>query len=170
MSDERRIYMTKVAEHLKNTISNVVLDSWYDAKSKQEVICIPADKIRQIVTILKNELFFDMLIDIIAVDWKDRQDNRFELDYLFYNTKENTRVHLKLSISDNAHPTVETISDIHLAADWAERECYDMMGITFEGHRYLQRLLMWDDFEGHALRKDYPLGKRQAIPKTREVL
>lgn len=149
-------------DYIKKSLKNAVTENF--RQSGEEVIWVEAPKLREVVAILKNELGFDILLDIIAIDWSVIQQKRFQLDYLFYNTKENQRVHLKVSLLDNKNPEIETVSDLFGSADWAERECFDMMGIRFKNHPNLKRLLMWTEFEGHPLRKDYPLEKRQPIP------
>ena len=159
-----------VAQHLHLTLSDAIHDSFYDEKSNHEVIVLKPEQLRPIISILKTELFYDMLMDIASVDLGIEAIERFELIYLLYNTRENKRVCLKTILPDNKFPKIETVSDIFGAANWAEREAFDMMGIVFSGHPNLERLLMWDEFEGHPLRKDYPLDRRQPIPKTKELL
>lgn len=159
-----------VAQHLHLTLSDAIQDSFYDEKSNHEVIVLKPEQLRPIISILKTELFYDMLMDIVSVDLGIEAIERFELIYLLYNTRENKRVCLKTILPDNKFPKIETVSDIFGAANWAEREAFDMMGIVFSGHPNLERLLMWDEFEGHPLRKDYPLDRRQPIPKTKELL
>lgn len=155
-------------DYIKKSLKNAVTESF--RQSGEEVIWVEAPKLREVIAILKNELGFDILLDIIAIDWSVIQQKRFQLDYLFYNTKENQRVHLKVSLLDNKNPEIETVSDLFGSADWAERECFDMMGIRFKNHPNLKRLLMWTEFEGHPLRKDYPLEKRQPIPVLDKII
>lgn len=155
-------------DYIKKSLKNAVTESF--GQSGEEVILVEAPKLHEVVAILKNELGFDILLDIIAIDWWVTQQKRFQLDYLFYNTKENQRVHLKVTLPDNKNPEIETVSDLFGSADWAERECFDMMGIRFKNHPNLKRLLMWAEFEGYPLRKDYPLEKRQPIPVLDKIL
>jgi NADH/F420H2 dehydrogenase subunit C len=159
-----------VAKHLNLTLSDAIQESFYDEKSKHEVLVIKPELLRSVISIMKKELFYDMLMDIAAVDRGVEAIERFELIYLFYHSRENTRVCIKTILPDNKFPKIESLYDIFGAANWAEREAFDMMGIVFSGHPNLERLLMWDAFEGHPLRKDYPLDRRQAIPKTKELL
>lgn len=81
---------------------------------------------------------------------------RFEVVYLLLSLKYNHRLELKVRVPEG-DPVVDSVIDIWRAADWPEREVYDMFGIRFNGHPNLKRLLMWDEFEGYPLRKDYPL-------------
>lgn len=156
------------SEHLKKTFSEAVLHC--SENHGEEIIGIRADKLKETIRVLKRELSYDILMDIIAVDWKDKQDKRFELDYLFYSTKGKSRVRLKVTLENNDSPQIETVSDLYGSANWAERECWDLMGIRFLGHPKLKRILLWENFDGHPLRKDYPINKRQPIPMTEEIL
>jgi NADH-quinone oxidoreductase subunit C len=132
-------------------------------------VIAPKD-VRTMAKALQTKLGFDMLIDIIAIDWKGQKTPRFEVDYLFYSTTRNLRAHFKVALVDDLHPEVDSITDLYPAADWAEREIYDMMGINVRGHPNLRRILMWTGFEGHPLRKDYPINRRQPIPVLDDVI
>ena len=105
---------------------------------------------------LKNsELFiFDQLIDITAIDYPSRE-KRFELIYIFLSMKKNKRIILRTSIKENDN--LDSIINIFKASDWYERECYDLFGINFTNHPDLRRIMTDYNFEGHPLRKDFPL-------------
>ena len=162
--------MSSTINHINTTLPGVITESYVDEKSRQEVICAPASRLRDIVKILKDELKFDTLIDVVAIDWLGKKEKRFEMDYLFLKLSPCTRVHLKVALECNDKPQVDSIIDLYPAADWAEREAFDMMGIQIVGHPNLKRLLMWEEFEGHPLRKDYPINKRQPIPTVEKLL
>jgi len=104
---------------------------------------------------------YDMLIDICGVDYLGREP-RFEVVYHLNSLKTHHRVRLKAPVPEN-DPTIPTVTHLWKAANWFEREVYDLFGITFDGHPDLRRILTHDDFEGHALRKDYPVDKRQEL-------
>ncbi|MDT8286590.1 MAG: NADH-quinone oxidoreductase subunit C [Elusimicrobiales bacterium] len=108
---------------------------------------------------LKNELGFDFLMDLAGADYLPREP-RFEVVCHFYNSRTNRRLRLK-SLLPGAGPEIASLTGLWLSADWFEREAWDMYGIDFKGHPDLRRLLMYDSFEGHPLRKDYPLKGRQ---------
>ena len=114
------------------------------------------ENILQIFNELKdNELFsFDQLIDITAIDYPSRE-KRFEMIYIFLSMKKNKRIVLKTSINENE--SIESIIQIFKASDWYERECYDLFGIKFNNHPDLRRIMTDYNFEGHPLRKDFPL-------------
>ena len=99
-------------------------------------------------------LAFDQLIDITAVDYPSR-NLRFELVYIFLSLIKNIRLIIKIHL--NEEEGVESISSIHKAANWYERECYDLFGIEFFNHPDLRRIMTDYNFEGYPLRKDFPL-------------
>ena len=101
-------------------------------------------------------LGYNVLVDIGAVDYSP-QEPRFALFYIVYALVQNTRLRLKVLLP-GAEPVAPSISGIWPSANWPEREAFDMMGIGFEGHPDLRRILMPADWEGHPHRKDYPLG------------
>ncbi len=128
---------------------------------------IQPDKIVAVITWLKNEpgLEFNMLMDLFGVDYLPRQP-RFEVVYHLYSVSQNHRVWIKVQL-DGARPEVDSITSLYKAANWFEREVWDMFGIKFNGHPDLRRILMYDQFEGHPLRRDYPIDKRQPIVEPR---
>jgi len=87
---------------------------------------------------------------------------RFEVVYHFYSTVRNHRLRLKVPLT-MADPTVDSLTGLWRSADWFEREVWDMFGIRFTGHPNLKRILMYEEFKGHPLRKDYPIRKRQPL-------
>jgi NADH-quinone oxidoreductase subunit C len=111
-------------------------------------------------------LRFDLLVDITAVDYlkfPGREDGpRFEVVYHLYSTPHNHRVRLKVPVEQD-DPVVPTATGLWPIADWLEREVWDMFGIRFEGHPNLKRLLLYEEFVGHPLRKDYPVARRQPL-------
>jgi NADH-quinone oxidoreductase subunit C len=125
------------------------------------VAIVAADAIHDVVLFLRDELSFDMPIDICGVDYLPRKP-RFEVVYMLRSTRTNERIRLRVQL-DGKKPEVATISDIYPVADWLERETWDMYGIEFTGHPNQKRLLMYDSFEGHPLRRDYPINRRQPL-------
>ena len=103
----------------------------------------------------ENDLFsFDQLIDITAIDYPSKE-NRFELIYILLSMKKNKRIILKTLVNEN--DSIDSIIQIFKASDWYERECYDLFGIKFNNHPDLRRIMTDYNFEGHPLRKDFPL-------------
>ena len=111
---------------------------------------------------------FDLLLDICGVDYLGREP-RFEVVYHLYSLPTHLRLRIKTALSSE-NPSVRSVVSLWETADWFEREAFDMFGIRFEGHPNLKRLLMWEEFEGHPLRKDYPMQKRQPIPKAADIV
>jgi NADH-quinone oxidoreductase subunit C len=101
---------------------------------------------------LKLEADFDYLVDITAVDWPKRAD-RFDVVYIAYSFARNERVRIKTYIPDGFKP--ETAVNVHLTANWLEREVYDMFGIEFAGHPDMRRILLPEEWQGFPLRKEY---------------
>ena len=116
---------------------------------------IRASDLREVAKFCKDELSFDYLLDITSVD-NFGEEPRFEIVYELYSMTLAIHLRLKLRISED-ESAVETVSDIWPTANWHEREIYDMMGIKFNGHPDLRRILMWDGYPFFPLRKDFPL-------------
>jgi len=111
--------------------------------------------IADVCAFAKNELGFDFLANICSVD-NFGSEPRFEVVYELYSVADNHSVRLKVAVSEDA-PEVPTVTGVWSAADWHERETYDLMGIRFSGHPDLRRILMWEGYPYHPLRKDFPL-------------
>jgi len=111
-------------------------------------------------------LAFDVLIDLTAVDYlkyPGREDGpRFEVVYHLYSITHNHRLRLKVRV-DEDDASVPSAVALWPIANWLERETWDMFGVRFEGHPDLRRLLMYEEFVGHPLRKDYPINRRQPL-------
>jgi len=115
---------------------------------------------------LKRDCAFDLLLDVTAVDWPG-QSPRFEVVYHFYSTSRFTRVRLKTRVPES-DPTVDSLAPLYGAALFMERECHDMYGIAFRGHPDLRPILLYEGFDGHPLRKDYPIGREQPLVRFRK--
>jgi NADH-quinone oxidoreductase subunit C len=118
----------------------------------QNFIVAKADAAIPLVEFLKLEGDFDYLVDLTAVDWPKRPE-RFDLVYILYSYSRNERVRVKVQIADGYKP--QTSVGVHLAANWLEREVFDMFGIEFEGHPDMRRILLPEEWQGYPLRKDY---------------
>lgn len=110
-----------------------------------------------------------MFVDITCVDYPDR-DLRFEVVMHLRSLERGHRVRLKARIgdSDSDNPEIDAVTPIWMGASWFEREAYDMFGVVFRGHPDLRRILMYPEFKGHPLRKDYPANKIQPLIPMRE--
>lgn len=116
------------------------------------VIVPPAD-LPQLARALRDDHGYIRFIDLTAVDDLDEAE-RFELQYLLYSMEARGWVRIKVRTADSA----PSLTSIFAGANWYEREVYDLFGVTFPGHPDLTRILMPDDWQGHPLRKDYPIG------------
>jgi len=114
------------------------------------------ESIRDICNFLKTnpEFQMDFIVDVLGVDYYG-EEPRFEVVYHLYSIRKKQRIRLKLR--ENEGESVPSITPVYAGADWPEREVYDMYGIVFEGHPNLKRIYLAVDWEGHPLRKDYPL-------------
>jgi NADH-quinone oxidoreductase subunit C len=134
----------------------------------QLIVRVERERLLEVAQLLRDDsmLRFDHLADVTAVDYLlynpdggppgDGRTPRFDLVYHLYSISLNHRLRLKVGIGDD-DANVPTVVPLWPSADWGERETFDMYGIEFQGHPNLQRILMPDDWQGHPLRKDYPL-------------
>ena len=122
----------------------------------EQTLTVAASDIVEVLTYLRDDekCQFEVLIDICGVDYPERE-KRFDVVYHLLSPRLNQRIRVKLS-TDEATP-VASVNDIFPAANWYEREAYDMFGIRFSGHPDLRRLLTDYGFQGYPLRKDFPL-------------
>jgi NADH-quinone oxidoreductase subunit C len=129
-----------------------------------EIICFESDALLDIAGFLiKPPYEFTMLLDLTCVDYMGEED-RFEMVYHFFSLSHNIRLRFKTRLTEK-EPRIQSLTSLWRNANWLEREVFDMFGVKFDGHPYMRRIFMYDEFEGHPLRKDYPLRKRQ--PKIR---
>ena len=124
------------------------------------------EAIVEVCRALKQEQGFDMAPYVTAVDYLG-QTPRFEVVYNLYSTAKNVRIRLRMKVAEGEK--LPTVTSVWRGADWFERYCWDMYGIPLEGHPDPRRLLMYEEFVGHPLRKDYPLRGRQPLIQEREV-
>ena len=130
-----------------------------------DVVSLTREGIRDVARFLKEDpkTACDFLMELTAVDYLAMgKKPRFEVVYIFYSLEQNHRVRVRVPLEES-DLSVDSLTSFWPAADWFEREVWDMFGIRFNGHPNLTRLLMYDKFEGHPLRKDYPVNKRQPL-------
>ncbi len=129
-------------------------------------IGVTAPNLRALVERLKSEFGFDLFLDVTAVDWP-HDELRFEVVYHFYSTADHVRVRVKTRVSA-ADPSVESLTPLYGAAGYMERECHEMYGIAFNGNPDLRPILLYEGFNGHPLRKDYPKQLEQPLVPYRK--
>ena len=130
-----------------------------------DTVLIQPDALVPIATFLNTdpELDYDYLMDLSAVDCLQLdKPHRFEVVYHLFSLRKKHRVRIKVPASSR-NPEVDSLVSIWPVANWFEREVWDMFGIKFRGHPNLKRILMYEEFEGHPLRRDYPIQKRQPL-------
>ena len=122
---------------------------------------VARERIVEICTFLRDdpELAFDLAMDLTGVDYLGGTP-RLEVVYHLYSIPKKHRVRLRARVPEE-DPTIDTVVSVWPGMNWFEREAYDLYGIVFRGHPNLTRILMYDSFVGHPLRKDYPKAKRQ---------
>ena len=121
-------------------------------------VVVPREHIVEVCSLLKSgsESKFDFLADLCGVDRGAEEEPRFEVNYHLFSTTGFHRLRLKVLLNEqDVH--VPTVTGVWRTANWHERETYDLFGIIFDGHPDLRRILLPDDWQGHALRKDFPL-------------
>jgi NADH-quinone oxidoreductase subunit C len=130
----------------------------------EDSIVIARERAPEIFRALHDDadLAFEFLIDLTAVDWPERSP-RFEVVYQLKSMSHNLRLRVKIQVGAGDDAWVTSAHPVWKSADWLERECFDMFGVEFRGHPDLRRILLYDTFVGHPLRKDYPYQKRQPI-------
>jgi NADH-quinone oxidoreductase subunit C len=145
------------AQELFNSVENSFADKLQEKTEfrSETTYTISAHDLRHIAKFCRDNLSFDYLLDITSID-NFGAEPRFEIVYHLYSMPHATHLRLKLKLSEETG-ALDTVSDIWPTADWHEREIYDMMGIKFNGHPDLRRILMWDGYPFFPLRKDFPL-------------
>ncbi len=123
----------------------------------QPRVMVKPENIIQAIRALREEFGFEMLLGITGVDYWPQDDPRFHILYLLRSIKFNTKIELRVPIA-GINPILPTLTGVFPNANWYEREVWDMFGVRFEGHPDLRRILMPEDWQGHPLRKDFPLG------------
>jgi NADH-quinone oxidoreductase subunit C len=126
---------------------------------------IPAGEAIAALRYLRDECGFDLLADLTAIDWAPGASPRYTVVYHLLSTARAEYVRVAADCIGGEEPTMPTATLLWPGADWHERECFDLMGVRFTGHPDLRRILMWDGYPYHPLRKDFPLaGKPTELP------
>jgi NADH-quinone oxidoreductase subunit C len=147
---------------LKERFGDAVLEtsSWRG----DEVAVVERARVAEVLTFLKHdaELRFDLPVDLTVIDWLGKKDVRFEVVYVLYSLAHRHRVRIKCRVPED-DATVATSIEVYPGFRWAEREAWDMYGVRFAGNPDPRRLFMYESFQGHPLRKDYPKEGRQPL-------
>jgi NADH-quinone oxidoreductase subunit C len=132
-----------------------------------ETLIVDATRVVEVMGRLKNdpELQMNFLVDLTVVDYLGRE-LRFEVVYHLRSMATGARLRVKAPLvepADGSHPQIDSIVALWPGANWFEREAWDLYGVKFRGHPDLRRILMYEEFVGHPLRKDYPKERRQPL-------
>jgi NADH-quinone oxidoreductase subunit C len=154
MAEEPSAPMAGIAEQILTSLGGAVRE--HHSHFAELTVTVARDEIVKVMTALRDDprYLFEVLIDICGVDYPARPE-RFDVVYHLLSPRRNLRIRVKMT-TDEDHP-VPSLVDVFPAANWFEREAYDMYGILFSGHPDLRRLLTDYGFEGYPLRKDFPL-------------
>jgi NADH-quinone oxidoreductase subunit C len=156
--------MADLAERIKKMFGESVTGA--SSALDEQSIVVRKDAVLEVMRKLRDDsgLLFNFMMDLTAVDYLGRRspETRFEVVYHLYSLKHNHRIRVKVLVGEN-DPTIDSVIPVWKAADWYEREVWDMYGISFKGHPNMKRILLYEEFVGHPLRKDYPLTKRQPL-------
>ena len=160
--------MKEAIDILKEKFKAAIISS--HAMCGDETVVVDVKRSHEILFFLREAeaLSFNVLMDLCGVDWRGDAE-RFEVVYHLYSIRNKKRLRVKVRLNGD-EPKIASVTDIWKAANWFEREAFDLFGIVFEGHPGLKRILMYEGFEGHPLRKDYPKDRRQKIPETDKLL
>ncbi len=122
-----------------------------------DVVTVPAERLADILQEVRDAHGYEMLTDITGADWLPREP-RYDVNYHLLSLEDNARVRVKVQLADGDELHVPTVTGVFPGANWQEREVWDFFGVIFDGHPNLTRILMPDEWVGHPLRKDYPVG------------
>ena len=146
---------------IDDEFTNAFLEKKGFLSKRESIDCItmdcPSDKLVELVLSLRDEENFDLLVDLTAIDHGEEAQVRFSVVLHLYSLVHRGYLRCHIACPDNENPSVPSIAEIYPAANWHERETYDMFGIEFEGHPDLRRILMWDEYPYFPLRKEFPL-------------
>lgn len=142
------------------------------AQHGDETVVVDPARWHEVAAFLKTSPAADMsmLMDLTAVDYPDREP-RFEVVAHLYSLSRSHRLRLKARVGDanGENVRIQSLSDLWASANWMERECWDMLGVVFEGHPDLRRILLYPEFVGHPLRRDYPADRIQPLVPYRDA-
>jgi NADH-quinone oxidoreductase subunit C len=160
---EKSVTLTKLQAKFGDRIE--VVASPFDG---MDTVMVKREDIVNVCRFLKDEegLNYDLMRDLTCVDYIN-ETPRFEVVYHLYSIVNRYAIRLKARLEES-DPAIDTITGVWVGANWFEREAYDLYGVTFNNHPDLRRLLLYPEFVGHPLRKDYPMDKEQPLFEERE--
>jgi len=160
--EEHPFYLTELQKRFGDKIEEIA------TPHGQAVAIIKRDALNDALLYLRDDgkTLFDLFVDLTAVDYIGQQP-RFEVVIHLVSIPLRHRIRLKVRL-DEDDPVMPSITPVYPSANWFERECYDLYGVRFDGHPNLKRLLLYEGFVGHPLRKDYSITARQPLIQLRK--
>lgn len=140
------------------------------ASLDHEAVNVPMGDVIAALQFLRDEFAFDVLTDLTAVDWSEAMAPRFTMVYHLFSSTRHVYVRIAADCASDTAPSAPTAIGLWAGANWLEREVFDMFGITFDGHPDQRRILMWDGYPHHPLRKDFPLAGIEAPLPDAEIV
>ena len=155
-----------IVSRLQSELGDKILET-SDAHGDEEVLVAPSSW-HEAAELLKTDakLRMNHFTDLTAIDRPEREGPRFDVVLLLRSIETSQRIRVRTRVEEGKE--LATICDLYAGANWAEREVYDMFGIRFAGHPDMRRILLYDEFEGHPLRKDYPIERAQPLVPYRD--
>jgi NADH-quinone oxidoreductase subunit C len=154
----------RVLEVIKKRFGDAIVET--HSQFGDDTAVIDPARWKEVCRFLRDDptMNFDMFVDLCGVDYP-RREPRFEVVVHLYSISRRHRLRVKTRVGDSEgdEAVVDTLVDLWVGASWFERECFDMFGVTFRDHPDLRRILMYPEFEGHPLRKDYPADRTQPL-------
>lgn len=147
--------LREIAATVREHIPEARIEAYRDLGS--DVLVCEADQVVGVLTVLRDACRFEMVSDISATDWLPREP-RYDVNYHLASLTHEDRLRVKVQLEDAAQPRLPSARDVWKGAEWHEREVYDFFGVVFSGHPDLRRVFMPEEWIGHPLRKDYPVG------------
>ncbi len=153
---------TNFIDRVKSKYASIIIDS-HNFRGDQTLTVKKGNEL-ELFKFLRDdpELDFNFLMDLTAVDYMNRKDARFAVVYHLFSLKHTGRLRIKIPVSED-DCSINSICTLWKTANWYEREVWDMYGIKFNDHPEMRRILLYEEFKGHPLRKDYPVNKRQPL-------
>ena len=160
--------MTPLLPHLQEKYRGRILEA--HSFRGDETVVVRREGLRDFFRALREDpaLDLDFLTDITAADYLGKREPRLEVVYHLYSMQKKHRLRVKVPVPEE-DPVVESLAPLWEGANWLEREVWDLFGIRFRDHPDLRRVLLYEEFKGHPLRKDYPVNLWQPVVPEREV-
>ena len=141
------------------------------ASGDHSAVNVPSSDLVAALKYLRDECAFDLLVDLAGVDWAEGASPRFTVVYHLFSTTTHNYVRVATACTgDDAEPHAPSVVSLWPGANWHEREAFDMFGIKFDGHPDLRRILMWDGYPYHPLRKEFPLAGIETVLPDAEIV